>query len=113
MRQLPRSTAICMCGTCRSTRELASLDVNERIGSGRTGRRPASPWIDVGSLGSRSVVLHVGAHKTGTSLIQKYFRDRPEQLDPGAVTAIDRSEMKGLIGVWGHVVVDRPRVLRR
>ena len=24
------------------------------------------------------VVIHVGAHKTGTSLVQKYFRDNPE-----------------------------------
>ena len=59
-----------------------------------------------------SLVLHVGAHKTGTSLIQKYFRDRVEDFDPSAVVAVSRSDTNRLIG-WGEVVQKRPLRLRR
>lgn len=59
-----------------------------------------------------SVVLHVGAHKTGTSLIQKYFRDRIEDFDPDALVAISRSDTNRLIG-WGETVQKRPMRLRR
>lgn len=59
-----------------------------------------------------STVLHVGAHKTGTSLVQKYFRDRIDDFDPGAVTAIPRSDTNRLIG-WGEVPQQHPLRLRR
>jgi len=59
-----------------------------------------------------STVLHVGAHKTGTSLIQKYFRDRIEDFDQDAVMAIPRSDTNRLIG-WGEIPQEHPLRLRR
>ena len=47
------------------------------------------------------VVLHLGAHKTGTSLIQKYMRDRPEVMRQNRIEALSRSSGDELIG-WGQ-----------
>ncbi len=58
-----------------------------------------------------SVVLHLGAHKTGTSLIQKYFRDRAGDFVGHRVTAVSRSDTNRLIG-WGDMVRDKPMRLR-
>ena len=54
---------------------------------------------------SAKIVVHVGAHKTGTSLIQKYMRDKPEQLTPFGVRAVSRSDTNTLIG-WGQALID-------
>lgn len=59
---------------------------------------------------SAKIAVHVGAHKTGTSLIQKYMRDKPEQLAPYGVRAISRSDTNTLIG-WGKALIDKPDLL--
>ena len=47
------------------------------------------------------VVLHLGAHKTGTSLIQKYMRDRPRIMRRNRIAMLPRSTGDELIG-WGQ-----------
>jgi len=55
-------------------------------------------------------IMHVGAHKTGTSLIQKYFRDKMSLLGESSVSFISRSDTNKLIG-WGQHLVDHPERL--
>jgi len=57
-----------------------------------------------------TIAVHVGAHKTGTSLIQKYLRDKPEQILPYGIRVISRSDTNGLIG-WGAALIDTPEKL--
>jgi len=56
---------------------------------------------------SKRVIIHVGAHKTGTSLVQKYMRDKPEQINPLGIHAISRSDMNTYVG-WGRKIVEHP-----
>jgi hypothetical protein len=56
------------------------------------------------------VIAHLGAHKTGTSLIQKFMRDKPEQIVPFSIDAISRTDTNTLIG-WGHALLDTPDLL--
>jgi len=49
----------------------------------------------------KSLVLHLGAHKTGTSLIQKFIRDNAELCADAGVASILRSETDRIIG-WGR-----------
>ncbi len=56
------------------------------------------------------VAVHVGAHKTGTSLIQKYMRDKPEQIDAHGIRTIGRTDTNSLIG-WGGEILESPRKL--
>lgn len=46
------------------------------------------------------VVLHLGAHKTGTSLIQKYMRDRHKIMRRNRIAFLQRSDGNKVIG-WG------------
>jgi len=57
------------------------------------------------------VVVHVGAHKTATSLVQKFLRDEPQQAIPRGLRYISRAETNELIG-WGDKVVAAPSLLR-
>lgn len=57
-------------------------------------------------------VLHVGAHKTGTSLVQWYVRDHLDQLQALGIRHVLRTEMKGLAGS-GTIVEEHPDRLRR
>jgi hypothetical protein len=57
-----------------------------------------------------TVAVHIGAHKTGTSLIQKYLRDKPEQTAPFGIRAVSRGDCNSLIG-WGKVIIDEPHRL--
>lgn len=50
---------------------------------------------------NQNVVLHLGAHKTGTSLIQKFLRDRPEEARRLGFGVISRSAGNKLFG-WGE-----------
>jgi hypothetical protein len=59
-----------------------------------------------------SVVLHVGAHKTGSSLVQKFLRDNRTALSGHGIHYIPRSDMNTLIG-WGRALHDEPELLRR
>lgn len=47
------------------------------------------------------VVIHVGAHKTGTSLVQWYFNDDPPQIRSLGISFIDRPAASELVG-WGN-----------
>ncbi len=53
-----------------------------------------------------SVVLHLGAHKTASSLIQKFLRDRPEEAARLHLGVVGRSEGNRLFG-WGDKTVTR------
>lgn len=57
------------------------------------------------------VALHLGAHKTGTSLVQKYLRDVPEQVSHLDIRFINRVDTDKLIG-WGSHLVKTPHRLR-
>lgn len=53
------------------------------------------------------VVLHLGAHKTGTSLIQKYLRDRPAELTRMRLTFLTRTTTNDVLG-WGMKPLEAP-----
>jgi hypothetical protein len=57
------------------------------------------------------VVIHVGAHKTGTSLVQKYFRDNPEITEALGIAQISRTDGDVLVD-WGQFLHERPEALR-
>ncbi len=50
------------------------------------------------------IILHFGAHKTGTSLLQKFMRDRASEINEASIFAISRSETNTLLG-WGDQFV--------
>jgi len=50
----------------------------------------------------QTVVLHLGAHKTGTSLIQKFIRDNAAMCRKAGIASIARSETDRTIA-WGRV----------
>ena len=56
-------------------------------------------------------ILHVGAHKTGTSLIQKYFRDKLTMIGDSSIGYVSRSDTNRLIG-WGQHLLENPDRLR-
>lgn len=51
-------------------------------------------------MGFRSLVLHLGAHKTGTSLVQKYLRDKEKLCARAGIWALPRGDGDQFIG-WG------------
>jgi len=57
-------------------------------------------------------VLHVGAHKTGTSLIQKFFRDEVAPAATLPIAVVGRADTNRLIG-WGQQLEQRPERLRK
>jgi hypothetical protein len=60
-----------------------------------------------------AVVFHIGAHKTGTSVVQRFLRDHGRALKRRRVTYIGRSEIGDYVG-WGRTLVDEPdRMARR
>ena len=61
-------------------------------------------------MDKQKIVLHFGAHKTGTSLLQKFMRDRPDQVQKSSVYAISRSETNILLG-WGNKFTKDPSKL--
>lgn len=58
-----------------------------------------------------TVVLHLGAHKTGTSLLQKYMLHRPRELARLGMVQVPRSRCNDLIG-WGGIPRKNPELLR-
>ena len=56
--------------------------------------------------------LHVGAHKTGTSLIQKFFRDEVAPAATLPIAVVGRADTNRLIG-WGQQLEGRLAHLRR
>ncbi len=55
--------------------------------------------------------IHVGAHKTGTSLLQRYLEKQPETYRGHGVDFVVRDEMSALAS-WGNALVDHPELLR-
>ena len=47
------------------------------------------------------VVIHVGAHKTGTSLVQRYFNDDHQRNQALGIGFISRADISPLLG-WGN-----------
>ncbi len=64
------------------------------------GRKPAN----------RKIVAHLGAHKTATSLVQKYFKDKQKYYKRKGVHFITRRDISPYIS-WGQVVVRDPSSL--
>jgi len=58
------------------------------------------------------VVIHVGAHKTGTSLVQRYFSDQPQKTRARGIGLITRDDASNRLVGWGDKVHDRPEDLR-
>ena len=58
------------------------------------------------------VVIHVGAHKTGTSLVQRYFSDQPQKTRALGIGLITREDASNRLVGWGDKVHDRPEDLR-
>jgi hypothetical protein len=58
------------------------------------------------------VVIHVGAHKTGTSLVQRYFSDQPQKTRARGIGLITREDASNQLVGWGDKVHDRPEDLR-
>jgi len=61
--------------------------------------------------GPPQVVIHVGAHKTGTSLVQKFLRDCRSFRQEHDITFVGRSDTNTLIG-WGKIPLREPELLR-
>jgi hypothetical protein len=57
------------------------------------------------------VVIHVGAHKTGTSLVQRYFNDEPQKTRARGIRNIIRDDASQLVG-WGDTLHEHPEALR-
>ncbi len=56
------------------------------------------------------VVYHLGAHKTASSLLQKFMRDNPDVLRGHRIAYLGRSEMNDCVG-WGKRLLKRPEIL--
>ncbi len=61
----------------------------------------------------KHVILHVGVHKTASSLVQQYsWRRRFENAGTAGISVIRRRNLDNLIG-YGKHVVEKPRRLRK
>jgi hypothetical protein len=56
------------------------------------------------------VTYHLGAHKTASSLLQKFMRDRQSLLEARGIFYLGRSEMNEHVG-WGKRLITRPESL--
>lgn len=56
---------------------------------------------------NKTVIFHVGAHKTGTSLVQKYMRDNAANLRRSRIYYLSRSAMNDYVG-WGDRLLQDP-----
>ncbi len=57
-----------------------------------------------------SVIAHLGAHKTATSLLQKYFKEKKRYYSKRDLHCITRAEVSDYIS-WGNVVTENPQSL--
>lgn len=60
----------------------------------------------------QDVVYHVGAHKTASSLLQKFMRDNREILRQNRICCLSRGEMNDYVG-WGKKLLTRPENLEQ
>jgi hypothetical protein len=61
-------------------------------------------------IGGKTAVFHVGAHKTGTTLVQQYLLSNRESLAHRGIRHVSRSELSPAIG-WGEVLRREPKLL--
>ena len=61
---------------------------------------------------TKYVVAHLGAHKTATSLVQKYFLNKQKYYATKGLNFISRSEISPFIS-WGDKVSEEPKALRQ
>lgn len=62
-------------------------------------------------LPGKLVALHIGAHKTGTSVVQRYLRENEELVAGLGVKYLRRAHLSQMIG-WGERLVADPEPLR-
>lgn len=62
--------------------------------------------------GGKAAVFHVGAHKTGTTVVQQYLLANQEELARRHIRHISRSELSPAIG-WGNVLRSDPDLMRQ
>ena len=60
----------------------------------------------------KRIVFHIGAHKTGTSLVQHYMRANVPTVAAHGIRYISRGDMNGYVG-WGKQIRNKPERLRR
>lgn len=58
-----------------------------------------------------NLVLHLGAHKTGTSLVQRYTANRPVDMAEMRAVALSRDVLASCIS-WGTITREHPERLR-
>lgn len=58
-----------------------------------------------------TVICHLGAHKTATSLVQKYFQEKREHYKSLGVSYIPRERISELTG-WGTRLIENPTDFR-
>jgi hypothetical protein len=61
-------------------------------------------------MSQKEVVYHLGAHKTASSLLQKYMRDNTDVLRGHRIVYLGRGEMNDCVG-WGKRLLKRPEIL--
>jgi hypothetical protein len=61
-------------------------------------------------MARKDVVYHLGAHKTASSLLQKFMRDNPDVLRRHRLVYLPRGEMNECVG-WGKRLLNRPEDL--
>lgn len=72
--------------------------------------RPSGRALSALISGPKGVVYHLGAHKTGTSLLQKFMRDHHDVLRQHRIYYLGRGEMNDYVG-WGKRLLTRPEEL--
>jgi hypothetical protein len=60
----------------------------------------------------KRVAIHIGSHKTGTSLVQHYMRENVPTVAAHGISYISRGDMNDYIG-WGDKIINSPGKLRR
>lgn len=61
-------------------------------------------------MSRNEIVYHLGAHKTASSLLQKFMRDNTALLRDHRIVYLGRSEMNDCVG-WGKRLLKRPEIL--
>jgi hypothetical protein len=61
-------------------------------------------------MSQKEVIYHLGAHKTASSLLQKYMRDNADVLRDHRIAYLGRGEMNDCVG-WGKRLLKRPEIL--
>lgn len=58
----------------------------------------------------KTVIAHLGAHKTATSLVQKYFKSKREYYEENGILALTRGSVSPFIS-WGDRITQEPQGL--